>query len=276
MGRAKAWLPWFGRTLIEHVVAQLLPVVDEVIVVTSEALDLPALPARIVRDREPERGPLAGLRDGLEVATAEHVFVTSTDAPFLTSDFVARMLEVGRPCAPVAEGHVQVLCAVYPGSAGKDAARMLEAGVSRPLRLLESLDFEAIEWTSGAGLARDFENDRDAVVAVRGSIEAMPWHGFNTPQAYLDGVRSVDPEASAEVELLGRAALRVEQTLQRVPVGTLGEMLAVWPASLGLIENGRVARAHLASLGGRDLVRDLAVPVGPGERVSILDALAGG
>jgi len=263
MGRAKAWLPWFGRSLVEHVVDQLLPVVDEVIVVTSESLDLPALPARVVRDREPERGPLAGLRDGLAETSAEHVFVTSTDAPFLTSDFVARMLAVGRPCAPVAEGHVQVLCAVYPGSAGKDAARLLDAGVSRPLRLLESLDFEAIEWSGGEA-------------GSRGSVEAPPWRGFNTPEAYLEGVRSVDPDASAEVELLGRAALRVEQTLRRTPVGTLGEVLAVWPASLGLIEDGRVARAHLASLGGRDLVRDLRVPVGPGERVSILDALAGG
>lgn len=197
MGRAKAWLPWFGRSLIEHVVDQLLPVVDEVIVVTSEALDLPALPARVVRDREPERGPLAGLRDGLEAASADHVFVTSTDAPFLTSDFVARMLEVGRPCAPVAEGHVQVLCAVYPGSAGKDAARLLEAGISRPLRLLESLDFEAIEWSPAGSVAGDVAHGRNAAVGSRGPIEAPPWRGFNTPQAYLDGVRSVDPDASA-------------------------------------------------------------------------------
>ena len=276
MGRAKAWLPWFGRTLIEHVVDQLRPVVDEVIVVTSEALDLPPLSARVVRDREPERGPLAGLRDGLGETTADRVFVTGTDAPFLTSDFVARMLEVGRPCAPVAEGHVQVLCAVYPGSAAKDAARLLAAGVSRPLRLLESLDFEAIEWKADGDAARVSARDGSAPVGARGPLEAPPWRGFNTPEAYLEGVRSVDPHASAEIELLGRAALRVEQTLQRAPVGTLGELLALWPETLGLVEQGRVARAHLASLGGRDLVRDLGVPVGPGERVSILDAMAGG
>jgi hypothetical protein len=48
------------------------------------------------------------------------------------------------------------------------------------------------------------------------------------------------------------------------------------PGSLGLVDGDRVAKAHLVSLGGRDLVRDLAVPVGPGERVSVIDALAGG
>jgi molybdopterin-guanine dinucleotide biosynthesis protein A len=276
MGRAKAWLPWFGRTLIEHVVAQLLPVVDEVIVVTSEALDLPELPARVVRDREPERGPLAGLRDGLEAANSELVFVTGTDAPFLTSAFVAGMLERGRPCAPVAEGHVQVLCGVYPRSAGKQAARLLETGRSRPLELLESVGFEAIEWHPDAAGSRGGATERDLVAGAFATADPPPWRGFNTPQAYLAGVRSVDPEASAEVELLGRAALRVEQRWQRVPVGTLGEVLAVWPDSVGLVEDGQLARSHLASLGGRDLVRDLAVPVGPGERVSVLDSLAGG
>ena len=50
MGRAKAWLPWFGRSMIEHVVESLLPVVDEVVVVTSSELDLPFLSARVVSD----------------------------------------------------------------------------------------------------------------------------------------------------------------------------------------------------------------------------------
>ena len=78
MGRAKAWLPWFGRTLIEHVVAELLPVVDEVIVVTSEALDLPALPARIVRD---ERNGLRALYVALTRATRRLAVVHAEPLP---------------------------------------------------------------------------------------------------------------------------------------------------------------------------------------------------
>jgi molybdopterin-guanine dinucleotide biosynthesis protein A len=246
--------------MIEHVVAQLASAVEEVVVVTSEAVDLPPLPARIVRDRDSERGPLAGIRDGLAAVDSEYAFVTSTDAPFLTGSFVSRILDVGKPCAPKSEGHIQVLCAVYPSAGWKEAERLLEAGVGRPLRLLESLGFETLDFD------RDFAPDG----------APRPWHGFNTPQAYLDCVRVRDPMATAEVELLGRASLAIKDTKQTVPVGTLGEVLACWPESLGLIVEGRVARSHLVSLGGRDLVRDLAVPVGPGECVSILDALAGG
>ena len=261
MGRAKAWLPWFGGpTMIEHVVARLRPVVDEVVVVTSADLDLPPLDARVVRDREPERGPLAGLRDGLAAISAEHAFVTATDAPFLSSAWVASMLERRVACAPVADGHVQVLSAVYPQAALATAERLLAADRARPLALLEALDYVAIEETT------EWDSGRP------------PWQGFNTPEAYLEAVGLEDPGARCEVELLGRAALVGGPAVVDAPVGSLGEVLAHVERGreFSLVEGDRVARAHLVSLGGRDLVRDLSLPIGPGERISVLDAQAGG
>jgi len=261
MGRPKAWLPWFGKTMVEHVVDTLLPLVDEVIVVTSESLDLPSLDATIVRDTEPERGPLAGLRDGLSAATTARIFATSTDAPWLRAAFVDELFSRGRACAPVAGGHVQVLSAVYPGEGAPLAAELLDTGRSRPLDLLEALDYEAIDAASLASV---------------GAGASAPWDGFNTPGAYLDAVRAVDPEARCEVELLGRAALRADEPVVSLPVGSLGDVLAALPAGADLVEGDRVARRHLVSLGGRDLVRDLTLPIGAGERISVLDAQAGG
>lgn len=266
MGRPKAWLPWFGRTLIEHVVWNLGQAVDEVIVVTSDALDIPPVEARLVRDRTPSMGPLAGIRDGLEAAGADWVFVTSTDAPFVTPEHVEKMLGHACAVAPVAEGFVQVLSAVYPGDAWKEADRLLQAvGASdrktpraRPLTLLEAFDYQALP-------CEEFK-------------EPFPWQGFNRPLEYLACARQVDPNAAACVELLGVAALNAAETRFRSPIGLLGEVLEALPdcERLGLIQDGRVARRHLVSLGGRELVRDLALPVGPGERVSVIDAQAGG
>ena len=88
MGRPKAWLPWRGVPMVQHVVGVLRQVVDEVVVVTSEELDLPPLDARIVRDEQPEQGPLAGLAVGLRACEASLCYATSTDAPFLDADFV--------------------------------------------------------------------------------------------------------------------------------------------------------------------------------------------
>jgi molybdopterin-guanine dinucleotide biosynthesis protein A len=274
MGRAKAWLPWFGGAMVEVLVERLHSIVDEVIVVTSAALDLPPLDARIVEDREPGLGPLAGLREGLGAARSDHAFVTSVDAPYLTRGFVEGLFGIGGACAPVSEGHVQVLSAVYPCGASLRADELLKAGQRRPLALLEALDYKAIAFPSASDLA----SNSASASGVRSSGSGSPpaWRGFNTPGEYLDGVRSIDPSATAEVELLGRIALQHPRTRRRVPVGTLGEVLSALPETAGLVAEGRVARAHLVSLGGRDLVRDLAVPIGPGECVSVIDALAGG
>jgi molybdopterin-guanine dinucleotide biosynthesis protein A len=256
MGRAKAWLPWFGRTMIEHVVESLRPAVDEVIVVTSASLDLPALDVRVVVDREEGRGPLAGIREGLAAANAERAFVTSTDVPFLTTRYVERLFAHAGAVAPVAEERVQVLSAVYPCAAWSQADALLERGIARPLALLESVGYTPL----------------DGPV----SSEAPAWRGFNTPGEYLDCARAVDPAASAELELLGRAALGSDRRVRSVPIGTLSELLADAPPELKILEGDRVAPAFLVSLGGRDLVRNALVPIGPGERVSVIDGLAGG
>ncbi len=256
MGRAKAWLPWFGVSMIEYVVDGLLPVVDEVVVVGSADLELPLLPARIVRDRTPGLGPLGGIRMGLEAARAEHAFVTSVDAPYLSKDHVDAFFTLGRAAAPVVDDHVQVLSALYPRAAWRRADELLDQGVRRPLRLLESLGYQRIE-ASSLG-------------------QPAAWEGFNTPEAYLGAVRRRDPGAVLHVELLGRAAMRASRTRFELPVGTLGDVLKRLPDSLALVDSGRLAESYLVSLGGRDLVRNLDVPVGPGESICVLDALVGG
>jgi len=279
MGRPKAWLPWLGRTMIEHVVERLRPAVDEIVVVSSATLELPRLDARIVVDREPDRGPLAGIREGLAAAArSELAFVTSTDAPFLTPEYVSRLLDRGGPVAPMAEGRTQVLSAVYPCAAWKDAEALLERGLARPLDLLEQLDYEPLvfgedgaEGAEGMG-GRSGTGGKDGV----GSARPAAWRGFNTPTEYLECARSVDPHARAEVELLGRAATGVEARCQSLPIGTLAELLARIPSPLRLLEGEDVAGAFLVSLGGRDLVRSGRVPIGPGERISVFDAQAGG
>jgi molybdopterin-guanine dinucleotide biosynthesis protein A len=276
MGRPKAWLPWLGRTMIEHVVERLRPAVDEIIVVSSATLELPRLDARIVVDREPGRGPLAGIREGLAAVTrAELAFVTSTDAPFLTPEYVTRLLDHGGPVAPVAEGRTQVLSAVYPCAAWKDAEALLEKGLARPLDLLEHLDYERIVFEGDGGGGSDGADRAGAKDGV-GPARPPAWRGFNTPAEYLECARSVDPDARAEIELLGRAAIGVEERGLSLPIGTLAELLARVPSPVRLLEGEDVAGAFLVSLGGRDLVRSGRVPIGPGERISVFDAQAGG
>jgi molybdopterin-guanine dinucleotide biosynthesis protein A len=252
MGRPKALLPWRGGTLIGHVVGVLCRVVRDVVVVTSAELDLPPLEARVVRDREPRLGPLGGLREGLEALEADLAFATSTDAPFLTPEFVTTMLSFGGAAAPEIGGFVQSLSAAYPKALAAKAGELIAAGRMRPLFLLEA-----------GGYRRVTAEELPDCDSVR---------SLNAPEDYLDALRRDGQSGPATVELLGVARARSGVATVDAPPGMLEDALrrATERAKLALDDHFVVA------LNGRVLARDAKVPVGPGDRVLIMDAAAGG
>ncbi len=254
MGRDKAWLPWRGQPMIAHVVSILCPIVDELVVVASDALELPPLDARVVRDREPALGPLAGIREGLEQIRADFAFVTGTDAPFLSPAFVTALLSYGCAAAPELDGHVQTLAAVYPRNALDQIGAMLEEGRARPLQLLEKLGYRKL----CAGELPDPQSVR----------------GFNTPVEYLEAVSESEGRATAMLEFQGRARSALGQSELEVPVGTLGDVLAPLQSSIEILEGSVIAPPFSISLNGHPVGASTAIPVGPGERVCVLDAVA--
>ena len=255
MGRDKAWLPWRGQPMVAHVVSTLRPIVDEVVVVASDAFELPTLEARVVRDREPALGPLAGIREGLEQIDADFAFVTGTDAPFLSPAFVTALLSYGCAAAPEIDGHVQTLAAVYPRGASERISAMLAEGRARPLGLLEELGYRR--------LSADELPDPESV------------RGFNTPAEYLAAVRESEGRPTAMLEFQGRARSALGQSELEVPVGTLADVLAPLQSSIEILKGDAIAYPFSISLNGHLVGSSTAIPVGPGERVCVLDAVAG-
>jgi molybdopterin-guanine dinucleotide biosynthesis protein A len=237
--------------MLAHTVSVLRPVVDEVVVVASESLELPKLDAKVVRDREPELGPLAGIREGLDAIHSEFAYVTGTDAPFLTADFVKFMLSYGCAAAPEVDGFVQTLAAVYPRNARIGIDDILARGKPRPLHLLQALLYRKV----AAGELPDLDSVR----------------GFNTPAEYLDAVRGLDADATVHLELGEQLQARVERSEFEVAIGTLAEVLAVLPASLGILDGDQIAEGFSVSLADHGVVSSTAIPIGPGERVRVSD-----
>ena len=97
MGRDKRFLDLHGVTLLEHVLARLRPIVGELIVVTRGADPLPGLDARMVTDRYPGTGVLAGVHAGLIAARNEWAYVVAGDMPLLNQELLLAM-------APLADG----------------------------------------------------------------------------------------------------------------------------------------------------------------------------
>ena len=100
--------------------------------------------------------------------------------------------------------------------------------------------------------------------------------GFNTPAEYLAAVAEDGQAGRAALEFVGRPRMLAGCAGLEVPIGSLASVLSHAPAPLELCRGEQVAPSFLVSLGGRDFVRDTRIPVGPGERVIVLDASAGG
>lgn len=146
MGRAKAWLPFGDELMLPRVVRLLVEVVHPIVVVAAPDQDVPTLPTDIVivRDEEKGRGPLQGLKAGLEAlrGKADAAYLSSCDVPFLMPAFVRRLVDLlgdQQICVPKVGDYHHPLAAVYRLSVLETVTQLLDEGRLRPFFLFESV-----------------------------------------------------------------------------------------------------------------------------------------
>ena len=169
-GSDKASASLRGRPLLQWVRDALAPVVDELVIVTAAGQTLPhmhpAIPVTVVEDREPERGPLAGLATGFAVATAPICFAASCDTPLLSSAVVERILEAleGQEAViPEVGGFPQPLAGAYRREPALAAAEIaLGAGGNKVIDAFATLDVLALDEESLTRVDPDLRSFRNA------------------------------------------------------------------------------------------------------------------
>lgn len=169
LGRDKARVEIGGRALLARVLDAAAPSADELLVVTAdrEAHARALRDAgwriaddgrlRLLSDRRPGRGPLAGLEAGLAGARHDLCLALACDLPFLPPEVPARLLEAlaswrgeaggsGPPRAvvPVAEGRRQSLCVAVERRAGAAAVACLDADEPSVAAWLDRLEVREI------------------------------------------------------------------------------------------------------------------------------------
>lgn len=98
-GRNKLEATLAGRPLVEHALASLAVVVDEVVIVVGPDQSPPAIPpgqtveVRIARDPVAFEGPLAGLLAGLEECRAPRAIALGADMPSVPPLLMGRLGE---------------------------------------------------------------------------------------------------------------------------------------------------------------------------------------
>ena len=190
MGRPKAWLPFGPELLLHRLLRRLGEVVPRRIVVAAVGQLLPPLPADVVvvRDRQPGRGPLEGLRAGLqEGATwAEAFYVSSCDAPLLRPDFVRALLDLLEPgydaVVPRDADHYHPLSAVYHRRVLPHVEQLLAQDQLRPFLLLQRV--------------RTREVPVEQLRAIDPSLESL--RNVNRPEDYRAALRHAGYDTGAE------------------------------------------------------------------------------
>ncbi len=150
MGRTKAWLQVGETTLVRWVTERLAPVFSEVVVSFAEPEQVQhLLPYRLVFDRKPSAGPLAGLEAGLSTARNEIIFAVACDMPYVTRELAEMAVVACRGCdaaIPKIEGRPEPACAAYRRSALPAITAALDAGHNKASDLAEQLD---VTWLEG-------------------------------------------------------------------------------------------------------------------------------
>jgi len=130
MGHDKATLPAGDETLIEHLARRLAPVVDETIV-AGGSVDPPIEGARVVADRQPGLGPLAGMLAGFAAAKQRHVWVVGCDLPDVEPALGGLLLALAgdyEAVVPRPDQEPEGVCALYIRELAPRIEALLESG----------------------------------------------------------------------------------------------------------------------------------------------------
>ena len=143
IGSEKAFLDFFGMTMIERTVEVVGMVADEVVVVARDADQAERLrkvvpEARVVADPVRGFGPVAGLAAGMEAAGSEFALAVGCDLPFLSPRVLNLLFDLagGHDAAvPAREGGlIEPLHAVYRAAPMARACREALASGERRIR----------------------------------------------------------------------------------------------------------------------------------------------
>jgi molybdopterin-guanine dinucleotide biosynthesis protein A len=110
-----------GRPLLQRVIDSLSPISEQILVVTAQGQNRPAIQATqskvaSVPDIYPGRGALGGIYTGLTTTKSQYSLVVAADMPFLNPDLLQHLVSVAPGfdvVMPRIDGEIEPLHAVY-------------------------------------------------------------------------------------------------------------------------------------------------------------------
>jgi molybdopterin-guanine dinucleotide biosynthesis protein A len=156
-GVAKGLVTVAGTAIVARQLAALAPLVGDRVIVAGDPAPYAAIAAqhgaRLVRDRDPGRGPLAGLDAAVAESACDWLLAFACDLPFLDEPLVRALLAPppgADAVVPRVDGRAQPLAAGYARAIAPRVRARLDAGQLRLLELVDELTVHWLELPAGA------------------------------------------------------------------------------------------------------------------------------
>ena len=94
MGTDKAFVPIFGKPMVEHVLSKVNNLADEKLIIANDAEQYSYLGLPVHSDIYPNLGPLAGLHTALTNASNPYTLVVACDMPWLNKQLLEHLLSL--------------------------------------------------------------------------------------------------------------------------------------------------------------------------------------
>jgi molybdopterin-guanine dinucleotide biosynthesis protein A len=154
LGRDKALVRFGGRTLLDATVATLLPLCQELVIVSNSPLAHAHPAARLVGDLFPGKGSLGGIYSGLSVVTCDRCLVVACDMPFLNAGLLAYMATLAADAdvvIPRHGDHVEPMHAIYAKACLPHMKALLDAN---NLKIIDFFPHVRVRYVEGEEISR--------------------------------------------------------------------------------------------------------------------------
>lgn len=147
MGRDKGALAWGEYDILGSLLARLLPLSDDVMVISNVAREISPL-VRQFPDLISGKGPLSGIHAGLVHARHDLVFVTACDVPFLMPEIIPDIVQSAKgkdASVVIYKEKLEPLFACYHKRCSSIIAELLIKEQYRITDLLARINWEPVE-----------------------------------------------------------------------------------------------------------------------------------
>jgi molybdopterin-guanine dinucleotide biosynthesis protein A len=160
----KALLPFRGERFIERIFRQMSAIFPEVILVANTPEIYRFLPCRIVADRFPGMGSLAGIQAGLAESRTEYIFVVACDMPDLNERLVRHLASRAKGAdvvIPESGSGLEPLHAIYGKGCLGAMNEALSSGEGKIVDCFHRLRVDVVSRQEIAGIDPSFRSFRN-------------------------------------------------------------------------------------------------------------------